>query len=377
MDEQQPVPTQDLAAHNAPLAPLLEAAALRVLRSGRYVDGPEVAAFEVEAAQALHVPHAVGLSSGTDALLALLAALGIGPGDQVITTPFSFFASVEAIARTGATPVFADIEPETLNLDPDAAAARIGPATRAVLVVHLFGRAARTGPIEDACASGRIPIVEDAAQAIGAHAGGRPVGTLGVGAAISFFPAKNLGGFGDGGMALTRDAALAQRVRLLRVHGARARYQHTMIGGNFRLDELQAAMLRVKLPHLPRWVERRRAIAARYRERLRALPVALPPEDPGCVWNQLVVRVRQGRRDSLRAFLADRKIATTVYYPEPLHLQPALASLGHRRGDFPHAERACAEVLALPLFPELPDASVDRVCEAMRDFFALRGGGGR
>jgi dTDP-4-amino-4,6-dideoxygalactose transaminase len=371
------VPTQDLAAHYGPLAPQLEAAALRVLRSGRYVDGPEVAAFEVEAALALAVPHAVGLSSGTDGLLALLTALGIGPGDQVITTPFSFFASVEAIVRTGAIPVFADIEPDTLNLDPDAAVARVGPGTRAVLVVHLFGRAARLAPVEDACAAAHVPIVEDAAQAVGARAGQRPVGTLGSGAAISFFPAKNLGGFGDGGMVLTRDPALAQRVRLLRAHGARARYQHTLIGGNFRLDELQAALLRVKLPHLPRWTERRRAIAAHYREQLRELPLALPPDDPGCVWNQLVVRVPEGRRDPLRAFLADRKIATAVYYPEPLHLQPALAGLGHRRGDFPNAERACAEVLALPIFPELPDQAVDRVSEAIRDFFALRGGGPR
>jgi dTDP-4-amino-4,6-dideoxygalactose transaminase len=367
--DHQPIPTQDLAAHNEALAVELDEAARRVLRSGRYIDGPEVAAFEHEAAAALGIAHAVAVSSGTDALLALLMALGIGPGAEVVTTPFSFIASASSIARLGAVPVFADVEPLTLNLDPDAASARIGARTRAVLAVHLFGRAARVRPVKEACTAAGIPLVEDAAQAIDARAGARPVGTLGAGGALSFFPAKNLGGFGDGGMVVTEDAALAARVRLLRAHGSKTRYHHELLGGNFRLDELQAALLRVKLPHLPRWSARRRAIAARYRERLHRLPLVTPPDDPGCVWNQFVVRAPDRRRDPLQAFLAARQIATAVHYPRPLHLQPCFAELGHRPGDFPHAERACDEVLGLPVYPELPDEAVDRVCDTIGAFY--------
>jgi dTDP-4-amino-4,6-dideoxygalactose transaminase len=371
------IPMQDLAAHHRELLPELQAAAARVLASGRYVDGPEVAAFEAEAAAALGIAHAVGVSSGTDALLALLMALGVGPGDEVVTTPLSFVAPVEAILRLGARPVFADVDPETFNLDPRAAAARIGPRTKAALTVHLFGRAARTAPLRAACDAAGIPLIEDAAQAIGARGdGGVPVGALGAAAALSFFPAKNLGGFGDGGMVVTPDAALADRVRLLRVHGARPKYHHTAIGGNFRLDELQAALLRIKLPRLSGWTARRARVAARYREALAPLPaLALPPDDPGCVWNQLVVRVRDGagRRDALRRHLGEEGIATAIYYPEPLHLQPvvvtAMGARGHRPGDFPRAERACAEALALPIHPDLDDAAIDRVCGAIAAFF--------
>jgi dTDP-4-amino-4,6-dideoxygalactose transaminase len=360
----------------------LAAAALRVLGSGRYISGVEVASFERELAAALGVSFAVGVSSGTDALLALLMALGVGPGDEVVTTPFSFFASVEPILRLGATPVFADIDADTLNLDPDAAASRIGARTKALLVVHLFGRLARTRPLESAAARWSIPLIEDAAQAIGAweSEGGaaRTAGTLGQGAALSFFPSKNLGGFGDGGMVLTRDADLAARLRLLRVHGAASKDQHVALGGNFRLDELQAALLRVKLPHLARWTSRRAAIAARYRDGLAGLAsglapglgLALPPADPGAVWNQFVVRVPDGRRDPLRRYLAEHQIASAVYYPTPLHLQPCIDQrLGYRAGDFPRAERASQEVLALPIYPELSFADVDRVCAVAGAFF--------
>jgi dTDP-4-amino-4,6-dideoxygalactose transaminase len=367
------VPLQDLVAHHRPLRAELQAAAIRVLSSGRYVDGPEVAAFEREVCVALGVRHAVGVSSGTDAILSSLMAAGIGAGDEVVTTPFSFFASVESILRLGAVPVFADIDPATMNLDPQAALERVGPRTRAVLPVHLFGRIARTAPLAAACAARGIALIEDAAQAIGARGDGeRDAGPVvvaaGRAAALSFFPSKNLGGFGDGGMVVTDDARLGAIVRRLRTHGANPKYHHERIGGNFRLDELQAALLRVELPHLQSWSARRRQIAWRYRHGLLGLPLELPPDDPGCVWNQFVVRVPDGRRDALRAHLADRRIATAVYYPEPLHLQPCVGHLGHRRGDYPHAERACGEALALPIFPELADATVDRICGAVRAF---------
>jgi dTDP-4-amino-4,6-dideoxygalactose transaminase len=346
---------------------------VRVLTSGRFIAGAETEAFEREAVAALSISHAVGVSSGTDGLLAALMACGVGPGDEVVTTPFSFFASVGSILRLGATPVFADVEPATLNIDPAAAAARIGSKTKAVLVVHLFGRAARLEGLEDLCAARGIPIIEDAAQAIGARAGARLVGALGRAAVVSFFPSKNLGGFGDGGMVLTTDADFAARLRVLRVHGATDKNRHEILGGNFRLDELQAALLRVKLPHLPRWTERRRQIAEHYHQRLHDLPAAdaidLPPADAGSVWNQFAIRVRGSARDRLRRHLAARGIATAVYYPTPLHLQPALSHLGQRAGDFPHAERAAAEVLALPIYPELSLAAVDRVAAAVVAFF--------
>ena len=371
------VPLQDLAAHHEPLLPELAAAAVRVLTSGRFIAGAETEAFEREAAAALSIPHAVGVSSGTDGLLAALMACGVGPGDEVVTSPFSFFASVGAILRLGATPVFADVDPATLNLDPTAAATRLGPKTRAALVVHLFGRAAPLDGLDAACAALDIPIIEDAAQAIGARAdrspSGRPSGALGRAAVISFFPSKNLGGFGDGGMVLTTDADFAARIRVLRVHGATAKNRHEVLGGNFRLDELQAALLRVKLPHLPRWTERRRQIADHYRQRLSAVAdagaIELPPPDPGSVWNQFVLRIRDRARDPLRQHLAARGIATAVYYPTPLHLQPALAHLGLRAGAFPQAERAAREALALPIYPELPLAAADRVAATVAAFF--------
>jgi dTDP-4-amino-4,6-dideoxygalactose transaminase len=367
------VPALDLGALHEPLAAELEAAARRVLASGSFILGAEVAAFEREAAAAFGAAHAVGVSSGTDALLVILTAAGVGPGDEVVTTPFSFFATAGAIARVGARPVFADVDVETLNLDGEAACARLGPRTRAVLVVHLFGRVAFDARLTAACADAGVALLEDAAQAAGAYAvtGGarRPVGSLGRAAALSFFPSKNLGACGDAGLVLTGDAALAERARSLRSHGARGKHHHVEIGGNFRLDEIQAAFLRAKLPHLPRWNERRRAIAARYRAALDGLPLALPPADPGCVWHQFVVRV-PGRRDQLAAHLGARGVATAIYYPRPLHLQPALAWLGHRPGDFPRAEQAAREVLALPMHAQLTDEAVDRVSDAVRGFFA-------
>ena len=356
----------NLRAQNAALDAQLEAAALRVVRSGRYILGEEVAALEREISASSRVAHAVGMSSGSDALVAILAACGIGAGDEVITTPLSFFATAEAIVRVGARPVFADIDAATLNIDLATARARIGPRTKAILVVHLFGRMVDTAPIADA----GVHVIEDAAQAIGAALpDGRGPGAVGAGAALSFFPAKNLGAMGDAGMVLTEDAQLAERVRTIRVHGARAAHVHETIGGNFRLDEIQAAVLRVKLPSLPAWTRRRREIARQYRQAWGETPLGLPPADPGCAWNQFVVRVPDGRRAALAARLASRGIDTAVYYPTPLHLQPALAHLGGRPGQLPRAEAACNDVLAVPAHSELTADEAARVCDEVRAFF--------
>ena len=358
------IPLLDLKAQHRPLTEALHAAASRVLTSGQMILGPEVANFERELAVALEVAEVVGVSSGTDALLALLMASGVGPGDSVITTPYSFIATAEAIVRLGARPLFADIVPETMNLDAAAAAVLVGPHTKAVLVVHLFGRPAAVEPLRAPCAAAGVPLLDDAAQAIGAWGS-----ATGRAAAISFFPSKNLGGFGDGGAVATNDRELAAILRMLRNHGASEKLQHTRVGGNFRLDELQAALLRVKLPHLPSWTAERRRIAERYLDLLGSLPIALPPPDETCVWNQFVIRVAADRRPSLRRHLDDRGIASGVYYPVPLHLQEAFAFLEYQRGDFPNAERASAESLALPIFPGLTDDDLGRVTTALCDFF--------
>jgi dTDP-4-amino-4,6-dideoxygalactose transaminase len=369
----QAVPMLDLVAQHAPLLEDLQRAAGRVIASGKFLLGEEVAAFEQAIASTSGVAHAVGVSSGTDALLALLMACGVGPGDEVVTTPYSFFATAAVIARLGARPQFADVDADTMNMDPVAAAARIGRRTKAVLVVHLFGRVAGSSGLTEACRKAGIPLLEDAAQAIGAWSDEdgtrRAIGTLDRGAAISFFPSKNLGGFGDGGAVITNDAELAARVRLLRNQGASRRLVHTAVGGNFRLDELQAALLRVKLPHLPGWTTARVRIASFYRERLARLPIALPPADAGCVWNQFVVRVPADRREAIVEALRKDDVATAIYYPVPLHLQPALGSFGYRRGDLPRAERAAQEALALPIFPGLDEERAERVTAALASCF--------
>jgi dTDP-4-amino-4,6-dideoxygalactose transaminase len=311
-----------------------------------------------------------------------LRAVGVERGAEVVTSPFSFVSSANVALFDGARPVFADIDPETLNVDPQLAIGRIGTRTRAVVVVHLFGRMAQTAPLAVACGAAGIPFIEDAAQAIGAwrvdgdrrQADGRvgavsKVGTVGAGAALSFFPSKNLGGFGDGGMVITDDEATASQVRLLRNHGAAGKLRHVVVGGNFRLDELQAALLRVKLPELGRWSAERRRIAAQYRERLAHLPIRLPPCDEGCVWNQFVVGIPGDRRGALIEHLDQRGIASGIYYPIPLHLQPALSGFGDRPGDFPCAEQAARETLALPIYPDLGDDRLARVADAVADFF--------
>jgi dTDP-4-amino-4,6-dideoxygalactose transaminase len=344
------VQLSDPAKQYALLASELDAATRRVLASGHYINGEDVAAFEQEIAHDSGHAHGVGVSSGSDALLAALWALGIGSGDEVITTAFSFFATAGAIARLGATPVFADIDPDTLNLDPASALSRITSRTRAIIPVHLFGRPA--DPLDT-----NLPILEDAAQAVGSPG-------LGKLAALSFFPSKNLGAAGDAGMVLTNDAELADRIRLYRAHGAKPKYEHHVVGANLRMDTLQAAILRVKRPHLVAWNAQRRHNAMLYRELLATTPLVLPDDAPGHVWHQFVVRAP--RRDELRAFLREREIETEVYYPKPLHQQTPFA-----RGDsFPAAERACREVLALPVHPHLVRVQLEYVADAIRWFYS-------
>lgn len=357
------VPLLDLGRQNGPLTLALQEALARVVASGQFIQGPDVGAFEAELASFTGTRFAVGTSSGSDALLVSLMALGVGPGDEVVTTPYSFFATVGAIVRLGARPVFVDVEETTFNLDPSAVRGVLSERTRAVLPVHLFGR-----PVT--LPEGLpVPIVEDAAQALGAA----PL--RGVAAAFSFFPSKNLGAMGDAGAVVTNDESLVRQLRLLRSHGAEPKYVHQAVGGNFRLDTLQAAVLRVKLPHLAAWSAGRRARAAQYRALFAAafpggMPddLALPTDVPSHIYNQFVLRT--GRRDALRAFLADAGVGTEVYYPLPLHLQPCFARLGHRTGAFPVAERLSRESLALPIFPELREEEQAHVVEQVRRFYA-------
>jgi dTDP-4-amino-4,6-dideoxygalactose transaminase len=347
----------------------VRAAVDRVFDSQQFILGPEVDALEAEIAAYCQCRHAIGVSSGTDALLAALMALGIGPGDEVITTPYSFFATAGSIARLGARPVFVDIDPATFNLDPRGLNAALTPRTRALVPVHLFGHLADMPALRSFARHHNLPIVEDAAQAIGAAQDGRPPGTLGDLACYSFFPGKNLGGAGDGGLVTTNNDDLARRVRLLRSHGASPKYYHALIGGNFRLDALQAAVLRVKLPYLEHWTEARRANAQAYRDALHGLPLTLPVELPGYrhVYNQFTIRSAQ--RDALMAHLRRNGIGTEIYYPVPLHLQACFAHLGHTPGQFPHSEAAAVQSLALPIYPELSAALLHTVAAAMASFF--------
>jgi dTDP-4-amino-4,6-dideoxygalactose transaminase len=363
------VPLLDLQAQYRPLREACLAAIARVCDSQRFIGGPEVEGFEREIAAHLGVAQAVGLSSGTDALLVALMALGVGPGDEVITPTFSFFATAGAVSRLGATPRLVDIDPLTYNIDTRAAVEAIGRRTRAIIPVHLYGQTADMDPLIEASQRAGIPIIEDAAQAIGATYKGRQAGTMGACGAFSFFPSKNLGAFGDAGMLTTNDEALATEVRLLRNHGAEPKYFHERIGGNFRLDALQAAVLRVKLPHLAGWSARRRDNAERYDRWFAACAAAdritVPARHPDCthIFNQYIIRVPQ--RDAVRAQLDAAGIGSEIYYPVPFHLQTCFASLGYRQGDFPVAEAAAAETLALPIYGELTEAQQREVVDAV------------
>ena len=364
-----PIPVLDLTRYDADLNGAIARAVAQVFRTGRFVLGPANEEFESALAQFLGVRHVVGVSSGTDALLCALMALGIGPGDEVVTSPFSFFASAGVVARLGAKPVFVDIEPGTFNLDPARVEAALSPRTRAIQPVHLYGQCADMAPILELAGRRGISVLEDACQAIGATYRGKVAGALGTMGAFSFYPTKNLGAAGDAGAVATDDDRLAASLKSLRVHGSSTAYVHDRVGGNFRLDAVQAAVLSAKLPRLQAWNERRRAIARRYgallAEASRSGRVGLPGEsaDAGHVYHQYVVRVAD--RDGVRKRLAGRGVASSVFYPVPLHLQACFRQLGGREGDFPQAERAATEVLALPIFPELTDAEVERVADAL------------
>lgn len=347
----------------------IRAALGRVIGSGQFILGEEVRAFEGEIGKYLGVRHAVGVSSCTDALTVALSALGIGPGDEVITTPYSFFATTGAILRVGATPVFADIERASFNLDPARVEAALSPRTRAILPVHLFGQAADLRALGALARRHSLALIEDAAQALGATFHGQRVGTLSDFGCFSFFPTKNLGAFGDGGLLTTNDDQLAERARSLRSHGFGAKHHSRQLGGNFRLDALQAAVLRVKLPHLDRFNARRRKNAQFYRDATTSslrLPEELPEREH--VYNQFVVRT--SAREALAAHLLQRGIRSEHYYPFPIHLQQACAHLGYGQGDFPEAEAAARESLALPIFPELEAWMLSAVGDALSEFRA-------
>jgi dTDP-4-amino-4,6-dideoxygalactose transaminase len=373
------VPMLDLKAQFRQIEGGVRSALDRVLVSQQFVLGEEVTALEREISAYLGGVEAVGVASGTDALLLALIALEIGEGDEVITTPYTFFATASAIHRAGARPVFVDIDPATFLIRPEQVARAITPRTRAILPVHLFGQMADMDPLMEAASRG-IAVIEDAAQAIGATAetGGKTLraGTVGTFGCFSFFPSKNLGGAGDGGLVTTRDRGLADRVRSLRRHGEEALYVHTRVGLNSRLDSLQAAVLRVKLPHLEQWNSAREANAARYRRFFEAAglsasegPVVLPEARPGArhTFHQYVIRAR--RRDELMAHLRAAGIGCAIYYPIPLHLQRCFASLRHHPGDFPVSETAASSTLALPVYPELTEAMQAEVVGAIRDFY--------
>ncbi len=379
------VPLLDLKAQHETIREEVAAAIGRVVESQHFILGPEVEALEREIAAYSNVKHAVGVSSGTDAILLTLMALGVGPGDEVVTTPHTFIATCSCIARLGARAVFVDIDPLSFNIDASRAETAIGPKTKAIMPVHLFGQMADTTALAEIARARNLPVIEDAAQALGAELAGVRAGGAGTAGTYSFFPSKNLGGFGDGGMVVTNDDALATRLRLLRNQGQRPKYFALEVGGNFRLDALQAAVLRAKLPHLDEWTAARQQNAATYRRLFAASPlrvaegrlvdgadVALPVELPNRrhVYNQFVIRARN--RDELKRHLGERGIGTEIYYPQPMHLQACFASWGYRAGAFPEAERAAAESLAIPIYPELTEPMQSAVVDAIAEFYARK-----
>ena len=368
------VPLLDLTEQNAALRPEIEAALGRVLDTNAFILGDEVKELEKELAEYCGTKHAIGCASGSDALLLALMAVGVGPGDEVITTPYSFFATVSAVTRLGAKPVFVDIEPDTFNLDVSQVRGVITERTKAIQPVHLYGQCADMKALNGVAGPQSIPIVEDAAQALGSEEDSVRAGAMSDVGCFSFYPSKNLGGMGDGGFMSTNDDELAAKLFALRVHGSEQRYYHKWVGLNSRLDGFQGAVLRIKLPHLDAWTEKRQANADRYRQLFTdsglTEEIGLPVERENCrhIYNQFVVRV-PGRRDELKQFLADNGIGTDIYYPVPLHLQECFAYLGYRQGEFPQAERAARESLALPIYPELREAAQEYVVEKIGEFF--------
>ncbi len=366
------VPMLDVNRQNAPLLDELDRAISEVTRSGAFVHGPACGEFEAAMATYCGTEHAVGCASGSDALLLALMALDVGPGDEVIIPSFTFFATAGAVWRLGAKPVFADILPGTFNIDPADVARKLTSSTRAIMPVHLFGQSADMVALADV--AGEIPLIEDAAQAIGAKYQDRRAGALGAVGCFSFYPTKNLGALGDGGMLTTDDAALAAKLRQLRDHGQHPRYHHAMVGVNSRIDTLQAAVLNVKLAHLDGWAAGRQANAARYQSEFARLRIeqqlSIPEVAEECetVWNQYTVRIPGGRRDAFQQYLAERQVGAAIYYPIPLHRQECFAELGYKRGSLPVTEQAAEEVLSLPIFAELTEAEQDRTIEVIAEF---------
>lgn len=367
-----PVPFFDLSRQHEPLQDAFQATCARVLESNRFVLGPDVQAFEEEVAGYLDCHHAIGLSSGTDALLVAMMALGIGPGDEVLVPSFTFFGTAGSVVRTGATPVWVDVREDTFNIDLADAEAKLSPRCRAIVPVHLFGQPADMECVMALAGQNDLCVLEDVAQGIGATYQGTRAGTFGEFGALSFYPTKNLGGFGDGGMLVTDDAALAETAVRLRNHGMYPKYVHPLLGGNFRLDSLQAALLRDKLPFLDHYHAGRRAHAEAYLSELVGVDgIVLPTvsRDADSVWNQFTIRVRDGRREDLGAFLRERGIGTEIYYPYSLHEQECFAGIGRGGESLPNAPRIAREVLSLPCFPELREEERQEVVKAVRSFF--------
>jgi dTDP-4-amino-4,6-dideoxygalactose transaminase len=365
------VPLIDMAPQHQALLGEFQMAFEQVVGSGQFILGPCVEAFEKKLAEYCGVRHAIGVSSGTDALLLAMMAMGIKPGDEVIVPTFTFFATAGCVARLGARPVFVDVDPVTYNLDPARIDQVITSRTRAIMPVHLFGQCAEMNAINAIARRNGIKVIEDACQAIGARDGDKAAGALGAVGCLSFYPTKNLAALGDAGACTTDDDELAKRMKILRLHGQTGEYQHDFVGGNFRIDALQCAMLSIKLPHLDHWGQQRGENACRYHGLLRGLPIGLPNASAGKrhVYNQYTIRVLHGKRDALKAHLASKKIGCRVYYPLPLHLQPCFAYLGNKAGDFPVSEQAAREVLSLPIYPEMTAAQQEEAAAAIREFF--------
>ncbi len=362
------VPLLDLKAQYATIKDEVLAAVSEVLESQRCIGGPKVAELEEKIAAISDSRFAVGVSSGTDAILNSLMSLDIGVGDEVITTPFTFFATVGCIARAGARPVFVDIDPKTFNIDPALFESAITEKTKVIMPVHLFGQMSDMDPIMEIANKYNLAVIEDAAQSITSTYKGRKAGSIGTAGCFSFFPSKNLGGIGDGGMIVTNDEQLYERLFVMRNHGSKPKYYHKYIGGNFRLDAVQAAALLVKLPHLNEWSQGRRHNAAYYDKRFAGTVIKTPYINPDCVtiYNQYVIRVP--RRDEVAAYLSEKNIGCAIYYPVPLHLQECFSYLGYKEGDFPESEKAAKEVLAIPVYPELTDEQLQYVASKIEEF---------
>jgi len=362
------VPLLDLKAQYAKIKDEVLAAVSEVLESQRCIGGPKVAELEEKIAAISDCRFAVGVSSGTDAILNCLMSLDIGPGDEVITTPFTFFATAGCIARVGARPVFVDIDAKTFDINPELIEPAVSEKTKAIIPVHLFGQMADMDPIMEVAGKHGLAVIEDAAQSITATYKGRKAGSIGTAGCLSFFPSKNLGGIGDGGMIVTNSEDLYHRLFIMRNHGSEPKYYHKYVGGNFRLDPIQAAALLVKLPYLDKWSQARRDNAAYYNEKFKGTIVTTPYIDPGCltIYNQYVIRVPE--REKVFAHLRENNIGCEIYYPVPLHLQECFTNLGYKAGDFPEAEEAAKEALALPIYPELTDEMKDYVAETVVSF---------